>query len=1786
MASIINGESSPGYYVTPTGITIGGRTKEYATIADMLADTNPGKFARVADATGDTTVKSGAAIYRREGTDWVKVYEEESMDIESKITWDTLSGAPEVTAEQVVTAVTDAHTHSNGPVLEKIGVDTNGNLTLDGNIVGGDAGVALSRLNVVEPIVSGLQNTVDAHATSIGSLETDKHNHSNKSVLDQLSVSNGQLQLNGVNVDSTADLSDYATKTDVSDAVGAISIPSDVSDLTDNQGLLGVSAWNDITGKPESFTPAAHSHVVADITNLSIPGDLSDLTDNSNILGGKQSAITGTAGQFVKIGNDGTVVAETVDMSAFGTVKTVNGVSPDATGNVAITVGTDVDLSAYYTSAQTDTAISSAVATETGLREAADTALSNRTTVLESAKETMAADISAVTGLAGNNTATITVHETKISALEEDSHTHNTTTNYVFVNEVFGCTEKVELYKTFKQFETDANISFDNKIVAETGYILIGNDKLFWTYCASGKYTNILEDLTGGISGFTVAAASNNTLAAISGGSLYVRSLGSAQTAIPAAGNLLGETTTLSNTEWTVVPGKSDWKDISCHIENWLAIDNNGNLYGAGKNYYGLQMNDLTTGVVNTMTLLDDSGDWIGIGTGRYHNMGMRGTIVDGVKRGTLYAWGQTHTGCIGNGISYRQDMKNTYGWTGNGVNVHTFAAKPAAGATVYTFEGKMVIVGHTTEASDGTSIIVDGVTYTRNNSVDLIATSLYVKTPTPIAAETYDAKNNVTGTTVYNDWFAFSTGYYHNAALRKNEQGKTEVYLWGDNEYGQFGNGNFVDDTLQQSSLNEEAATRVELWSYATRINDARFDDAIEVRCSHYGTFIKCESGKWYFAGCNKRNYLGTGTYSQETAFIPWFTELSTMFRNNDILVATYGSMVIRNSPRLSDAADPVIRAALTYPLEPGQIDTAVTAAHNHSIDTSVIDAAAILVNQFANDIPGVVTSKHLHNNLSDLSAISIQNGVLKINGVPYISGGSSSGGSAGTGVTVDPTNLQLDSLTDVAGLSNLAGGFGLEILSYRKVSDNDAYIQVAPNGGVQNLQGRYVDLCSNDGTEILTAAVQSKGLYAVPSNGTAGFIYSSKDLANMMETVAKAGSATLRLYYVDVAHATNPTAGTQVTDDNGNAITFTGSTLAGYLPLKWKLATGSTVNRMEIQDVQDLQSVGLGHYSNEEPEFATIYKAGDSGGYVELITKAQFDANTYYFEDGTEVKNIGSIVVPTGSVDSGEVDDEGNPVLEITYHSIYSDDTATTEVVSSDVIKNGIFIKDGTMMVAVKQYMIPETFDRSLFGNSSIYIHPGTANFSGMANQAYTFNEVAYTEETTAVDGVYPIKTAILRLTSAITDGDPNSTTEFTAQAGSIDNPMVAAIYNQNRFSTSSVNGEYNSAVGFNSSATGNQVTVTGDFSNATGLCDVVTGDMSQVDGFRNVVIGSNANVKGDGNVVAGYGNYAFGSGNVMCSYYAYAFGEGNTSLGVRGLLVGRGNFTHSDSTAIGHYNRLEKGSKNSIAVGGNLKVYAEGATVIGQVATVNKFDGFFPGEDTDTLYSITADSYAAAGYDTKWISFKNALVFGAGHKEGQDVTDIAPITFTKYVVRPNNAFFSASTGSTNRGSIDPYIYEPFLQHNFVGVISMQFTNAVADANNATKFTFTKRDGGRVKSFDPGIEVTDASSTTIDIDFNKATRWKLKDTVNTNVLIPKNFVDGAEAYVIVYGGVTVSWSAFAQGGNIDESEDANHFDGIVWADGSEPRSVDSMSTGFQMIKLMVVDNTVVGELVVDTCN
>lgn len=80
----------------------------------------------VLDATGDTSVKSGAAtyVYRSSNTTWYKISEAESMDV--VLQWDAIQGKPSATAAQIDDSVSKAHTHANMAVLNDLGSDSQG----------------------------------------------------------------------------------------------------------------------------------------------------------------------------------------------------------------------------------------------------------------------------------------------------------------------------------------------------------------------------------------------------------------------------------------------------------------------------------------------------------------------------------------------------------------------------------------------------------------------------------------------------------------------------------------------------------------------------------------------------------------------------------------------------------------------------------------------------------------------------------------------------------------------------------------------------------------------------------------------------------------------------------------------------------------------------------------------------------------------------------------------------------------------------------------------------------------------------------------------------------------------------------------------------------------------------------------------------------------------------------------------------------------------------------------------------------------------------------------------------------------------------------------------------------------------------------------------------------------------------------------------------------------------------------------------------------------------------
>lgn len=1397
-----------------------------------------------------------------------------------------------------------------------------------------------------------------------------------------------------------------------------------------------------------------------------------------------------------------------------------------------------------------------------------------------------------------------------VVGLEENSHTHTSEGNFVYADQLFACTQKVEAYKNFNAVSvvqngygadaTETSIEDENietlsfVVASDPAYYIVANDNAYLIRSSEKYFDNQLEKITGSISGFTCMASTSAVIAAIANGKLYVRAFvtnpGSPAnlTAIPSGGNMLGEEKNLSYSDWTQVGNKTDWKFVSALSCGFVLIDNAGALYMSGINEQGIlgeiaEVNDTFDfkTVVNVPTRMTIGGathsDWIAAGIGRYYAMGMRGTVNEvGEKRGTIYCWGSTRAGALGNGIGYRQDFNaNAPAWRNGDEVVYTQSTAYSVDTPVYTLgEGFKLIGG--IEVGSASEITVGGKVYTRSTEDDINPSECYESTPVALAIPTRDTNGNVVSTQVVNDWFDMSAGWYHAGALRKNDKGETEIYLWGENEYGQLGNGNFVGATMTQSTLNEANAAKVEIVPYPRKLSASEFPftDAVKIECNHYGTFIKRANGDVYFAGCNKRNFLGTGTLSDDTAFIPYFTKLGAEF-NDGIYAMSYGALYTRKSPRLAENADIAAKAVLSGKLSPANIDKAVVNAHTHVIDTATIDRVTIMVNQYADKFRTAMAQAHSHANIAALNSLSVHNNVLKVNNVEVGVGTPST--SAGTIVAVDPSNVMLDTFCDIAGMSNIAGGVPLEVLAYNALESGGAVMWVAPLGNTNQLFDRFMDIETKNGdtyTTVIPADIQRKGLYAKPSNGTGVLVSCVADLKTAIDTVLKSSSATLNLYYLDPLNGTTYTNGSR--PDSYGTISY--ATLkAGELYAK----DGNTSQHIELSKVH---SVGFGERQPEEKEFETVY---DKLGNV-LITEEEFKNNTYYLETGDQVTDLGMIV---GVAGSEKIDDE----VVYSYHTVYLGSDLTTVKITETNIKDGLYTKVGSSFVRVKESNTPEKFDKKSFeqSNGSIYVNPGKSSLIGVANQQYTFDTstALYINDTSDTT---KLKSVLIRLNEHLTNYD-DSTSEPSYEPGSVHNPMSAAIYSQNRSYTSTVNGEFNAAIGYNAQAIGNLNNVFGDYSFASGIANTVTGSISCAFGDNNVVVGQSSYCLGASNVVAGVGNYVTGWSNKTHGYYAIVLGSMNETYGVDGFAIGSANkLIGSRATAIGTRNTIEEKATNSVALGNSLTIKAEKAVVIGQYGNVGRLEGNHPGEDIDSLYTITSTAYASAGYDAEGVANKNGLFICAGDANGaNDVTDFVPAAYTKYLWQANNAFFGAATGSSNRSKYEPYIYKPYYQWKFTGVLSQSFVTSTPKETDATQFVTEKRDGGRVKSFDPGLVISDSTiGTPVVLDFRNATRWKFDDTNQTTYVCGANFVDGAEAYVVLYAGseVYLDFDGEMQG---VLSDDATQFSmqtfvNMVGGDISSAMDlagyVQAATRGFALVKLMVVDDVMCLQLIANT--
>ena len=141
------------YAVSTKGTTVLGTTKAYDNIAGRDADINPGMFAFVKDASADSTVKTGFAIYYRKGDGWKKVFEEEAMDQDIAelihLQWSNIVGAPDL--NELNDTIAKTHEHANKDILDKISYFDN-TLLYDGDRIKAEPRKYTKWVQLVAPV--------------------------------------------------------------------------------------------------------------------------------------------------------------------------------------------------------------------------------------------------------------------------------------------------------------------------------------------------------------------------------------------------------------------------------------------------------------------------------------------------------------------------------------------------------------------------------------------------------------------------------------------------------------------------------------------------------------------------------------------------------------------------------------------------------------------------------------------------------------------------------------------------------------------------------------------------------------------------------------------------------------------------------------------------------------------------------------------------------------------------------------------------------------------------------------------------------------------------------------------------------------------------------------------------------------------------------------------------------------------------------------------------------------------------------------------------------------------------------------------------------------------------------------------------------------------------------------------------------------------------------------------------------------------------------------------------
>lgn len=251
----------------------------------------------------------------------------------TNISFYTSNGTLTISAVGSVKSVNGQQPDNNGNV--QITIPELGDYMKEADYTG-DGDQSVNHANVADNIG---ENTAEQVTDAV----SKAHSHANSEVLGKLGESEGSLTFDGKPITSAGG-----------------STGGGVADSVD---------WNNVTGKPDKFPPEEHDHVLEDITDLAVvtettPGLMSpeDKAKLDSIVVGENGG-TMEAVKWEEIQGKPSVfppqdhihdITEVENLQAtldtFGKVKTVNGIAPDDSGNITISIETDIPFSVTWDS--------------------------------------------------------------------------------------------------------------------------------------------------------------------------------------------------------------------------------------------------------------------------------------------------------------------------------------------------------------------------------------------------------------------------------------------------------------------------------------------------------------------------------------------------------------------------------------------------------------------------------------------------------------------------------------------------------------------------------------------------------------------------------------------------------------------------------------------------------------------------------------------------------------------------------------------------------------------------------------------------------------------------------------------------------------------------------------------------------------------------------------------------------------------------------------------------------------------------------------------------------------------------------------------------------------------------------------------------------------------------------------------------------------------------------------------------------------------------------------------